>query len=208
MTKGPSNLGNQYKFLVQEPVAPRLVQEGLSELGLREKPGVANNPEIIGWADEVARAVKTAYNNWAADWYNADSIAWCGLFMAAIAVRAANGKTDRLPPKSYLSALAWADFGIPVQWKGREGLRLQNIWVGDVLVFVRNGGGHVGICVGVSKDGKTVFVLGGNQSDAVTITELKVERLYAVRRPPYGVIPAGARHVRLSSTGIVSTNEA
>lgn len=198
----------RYAFLDQTPLPPALVVQALKELGTLEKKGTPNNPKIVGWADEVASVTKTPYSKWAADWYNADSIAWCGLFAAVIACRAANGKTDRLPPKSYLSALAWADFGEPVQWKGREGLRLENIWVGDILVFVREGGGHVGICVGVSKDGKTVFVLGGNQSDAVTITELKVERLYAVRRPPYNVIPAGARHVRISSTGIVSNNEA
>lgn len=180
----------------------------LTELGTLETPGSPSNPKILGWADEVARATGTTYTNWAADWYNSDKIAWCGLFAAVCAVRSANGRADRLPPSKYLSALSWAEWGVAVQWKGREGLRLGEIWVGDILVFVREGGGHVGICVGVSHDGKTVHVLGGNQGDRVSIAEIPVSRLYAVRRPAYQARPEGARHVRLSSSGVVSTNEA
>ena len=180
----------------------------LAELGTLESPSTPNNPKILGWADEVARAQGTSYTKWAADWYNSDKIAWCGLFVAVCAVRSANGRADRLPPSKYLSALSWAEFGVPVQWKGREGLRLSEIWVGDVLVFIREGGGHVGICVGVSEDGTTVHVLGGNQGDKVSIAEIPVKRLYAVRRPPYQSRPEGARHVRLLASGVVSTNEA
>jgi uncharacterized protein (TIGR02594 family) len=198
----------KYRYLEQTPQVPALVKVALADLGTLEKPGTPDNPKIIAWADEVAAAMPTPYAKWAADWYNDDSIPWCGLAAAVWAVRSSAGKTDRLPPKSYLTALAWADFGEPVQWKGKEGSRLENIWVGDVLVFVRSGGGHVGVCVGVSSNGQTVHVLGGNQRDTVSITEIQIGgRLYAVRRPPYTVRPAGARHVRVSSSGIVSTNE-
>lgn len=197
----------KYAFLEQTPLPPVLVQVALKELGTLEKPGTPSNPKILAWADEIAKSTDSSYADWAADWYNKDSIPWCGLFAAVCAVRSANGRANRLPPAKYLSALAWADFGESVQWKGREGLRLENIWVGDVLVFVRDGGGHVGLCVGVSSNGETVHVLGGNQGDAVTITEIKTTRLYAVRRPPYMVKPEGARHVRLSPSGVVSKNE-
>ncbi len=198
----------RYAFLAQTPLPPALVAEALKLLRTLEAPGAPNNPVILAWADEVGAALKTPYANWAADWYNSDKIAWCGLFEALCAVRSAGGRKDRLPPSKYLSALAWAEFGVSVQWKGSEGLRLGEIWIGDVLVFIRSGGGHVGTCVGVSSNGKTVHVIGGNQGDAVTITEISVDRLYAVRRPPYSTRPAGARHVRLSSTGVVSNNEA
>jgi hypothetical protein len=124
--------------------------------------------------------------------------------MAVTAVRSANGKSNRFPPKSYLSALAWANFGLPVNWKAS----LNNIWVGDVGVFVRQGGGHVATIVGVSTDGKYIFCLGGNQDNAVNIKMIPTSRLYAVRRPPYTIRPLGATHVRLKSTGEVTSSEA
>lgn len=201
-------LPKKYAFLAQTPLVPALVRTALSELGTLEAPGKPNNPTIIKWADEVAAATATTYDKWAADWYNADSIPWCGLFSAVSVVRSSPAGSPRVPPKNYLSALSWASWGVPVQWKGREGLRLGEIWVGDILVFVRKGGGHVGICVGVSENGKTVHVLGGNQGDSVNITEISIDRLYAVRRPQYINRPEGARHVRLSSSGLVSTDEA
>lgn len=202
-----AKLPARYAHLTKAPAPPLLVTEALKEFGTLEGPGTANNPKITSWADEVARAMPTRYNNWAADWYNADSIAWCGLFTAVCALRASQGRPERLPVKNYLSALAWADYGLPVQYKGREGLRLGEILVGDILVFVRKGGGHVGICVGISSTGKTAFCLGGNQENRVTISEISLGRLYAVRRPPYRVRPAGARHIRLTTTGVVSKDE-
>lgn len=203
-----NNLPKKYRFLLDNPLPPLMVRNAMDLLGTLEGPGTTNNRKIVAWADEVADVMPSPYNNWAADWYNSDAIPWCGLFMAVVAVRSSQGRPERMPPAKYLSALAWANYGEAVQWKGKEGLRLGEIAIGDVLVFVRNGGGHVGLCVGVSKDGRTVFVLGGNQSNRVSIAEIAVNRLYAVRRPPYNQRPAGARHVRLDTTGVVSKNEA
>lgn len=199
---------NRYSYLMLDPLPPSLVDAALHEYGSIEGPGTTNNPKIIGWADEVAKAMPTNYTNWAADWYNKDSISWCGLFIAICAARSANGNKARLPVANYLSALAWAAFGIAVKWRDASGLLLENIFVGDVGVFVREGGGHVAIIVGVTVDGKYLVCLGGNQDNAVSIKQVAVSRLYAVRRPPYKVRPAGARHVRVTSTGIASTNEA
>lgn len=197
-----TNLPARYQFLTKPPGATMLVDVALTHYGTLEGAGTANNPKIINWADIVARKAAAQYNNWAADWYNKDSVPWCGLFMALCVV-----DTNRKPVGNYLSALAWADFGNPVQFKGREGLRLNEIKVGDVAVFVRNGGGHVAIVVGVTSDGKAIVCIGGNQDNAVNIKQFPIGRLYAVRRPPYKVTPAGARHVRLTSTGVVSRNE-
>lgn len=201
-------LPTRYAFLTLPPAPPALVAAAVAEYGTVEGVAGSNNPRIIEWADQVAKAMPTPYNNWAADWYNSDSVAWCGLFMALCAIHSANGQTDRFPPQNYLSALAWADFGIPVQWKGREGLRLNEILVGDVAVFSREGGGHVACIIGVTTDSRFVVCIGGNQGDCVSIKQFPISRLYAVRRPPYRVRPEGARHVRLSSTGVASTNEA
>lgn len=53
--------------------------------------------------------------------------------------------------------------------------------VGTVLVFGRDGGGHVGFAIG--QDDDELFVLGGNQSDRVCVSRLKKVRLLGARWP-------------------------
>lgn len=187
----------RWAFLAQEP-GPRLLQEALRLYGTLEAPGAPDNPTIIAWADEVARTCPGAYAAWASDFYNDDGIPWCGLFMAVICARSALGRVERFPVRKYLAALAWADWGVPIP-KSEAAL-------GDVLVFVRSGGGHVALYVG--EDDNAVHCLGGNQSDAVTITSIAKARLYAVRRPPYQAQPANVRKIRMTATGPLSTDEA
>ena len=52
---------------------------------------------------------------------------------------------------------------------------------GAVLVFERGSGGHVGFALG--QDDTNFFVLGGNQSDAVTIARIAKSRLLGARWP-------------------------
>ena len=193
------NLPAKYAYLAQEPLPPRMVQIALDMLGTLERPGEPNNSIIVQWADEVAGTCGRAYDRWAADFYNKDSIPWCGLFCAVVATRAAQGRPDRFPPNKYLSALAWTNWG--------ETVSESDIQVGDVVMLIRDGGGHVFIALGVSEDGHRVMGVGGNQSDAVTIAEFASERVYAVRRPPYSAKPAGARRVVLAAGGPVETRE-
>lgn len=47
---------------------------------------------------------------------------------------------------------------------------------------VHSGSGHVGFLWGYSKDGKHIFVLGGNQSNQVTITKYGLGNLLGFRR--------------------------
>ncbi len=114
-------LPSRYAWLAREP-GPKMIVEALKLFGTMEKPGAANNPTIVAWAKEVGGEV--------ADVYKADSIPWCGLFMAVVAKRA--GKE---PPKHPLWALSWSAFGAKAPAPA----------LGDVLVFVRSGGGHVGL---------------------------------------------------------------
>ena len=52
-------------------------------------------------------------------------------------------------------------------------------------------------------------VLGGNQSDSVSIVRIESARLVAVRRSPFKIAqPANVRPVVLARTGALSTNEA
>jgi len=175
-------LPSRYGWLAREP-GPKMLVEALKLFGTMEKPGRADNPTILAWAKEIGGEV--------ADVYAADSIPWCGLFMAVIAKRA--GKEAPAHP---LWALSWAAFGAKSPVPG----------LGDVLVFVRNGGGHVGLYVG--EDGSAFHVLGGNQSDRVCITRVAKARLYAARRPLYRIQPANVRPIHLASSGTLSLNEA
>jgi uncharacterized protein (TIGR02594 family) len=168
-----SSIPAQYAYLRAEPRAPLMVQAGLDLYGLHEIAGTASNPTILAWADEVGKATKSAYADWAADYYNADAIPWCGLFVALCAVRAAQGRPERLPEHKYLSALDWKNWGLPVLVK--------DALVGDVGISQRDGGGHVFMIVG--EDPTHFHTLGGNQSDAVTITRIGTDRLHAVRWP-------------------------
>lgn len=170
-------------LLAQEPL-PRMVSEALKLFGTVETPGRADNPTIMGWATEIG----------VTRIYSADEVPWCGLFMGVVAKRA--GKT--LPPTP-LWARDWLNFGRNLKDGERASL-------GDVLVFGRNGGGHVGLYVG--EDAGAFHVLGGNQSDKVCITRITKGRLLGVRRPIYNVQPATVRPRQLAPTGGVSKNEA
>lgn len=192
------SLPTAYKFLEKEN-GPIILKEALKLYGTKEVAGAGNNPAILAWADEVAETVKTAYAKWAGKWYDKDSIAWCGLYMAVIAVRASQGRPERFPPVQYLSALEWANFGVSVGKK--------QAMLGDVLVFTRSGGGHVGLYVG--EDATHFHVLGGNQSDQVNIMKLAKTRLTHVRRSIYTVQPANVRKLHITANGIKqSANEA
>ena len=172
-----------YEHLKNNP--PLMVAEAMKFLGLKEIKGTVNNKTIIGWAKEIGGNID--------DIYKSDEIAWCGLFMAILAFR-----TKRTLPKDPLWALNWNTFGNRVE--------KEDAMFGDVLVFVRNGGGHVGLYVG--EDKTAYHVLGGNQSDSVSVTRILKTRLYGVRRPLYKNQPISVRKYILSPNGTLSKNEA
>jgi uncharacterized protein (TIGR02594 family) len=162
---------------------PRMVNEGRKLLGTVETPGPGNNPVIMGWAQELGLSRV----------YTADAVPWCGLFMALCATRA--GKT---PPAGPLWALNWMNFGTPA---GQPCL-------GDVLVFVREGGGHVAMYVGEDRDGY-YHTLGGNQSDRVCVERIPKARLHGARKPPFAIqMPESREPIILSANGQISTSEA
>lgn len=151
-------------------------------LGTKEEQGPKSNSVIIGWAKSLG--------GWIASFYKSDDIPWCGLFVAACFA------THRMStPSSALSALAWADWGQP-----------SKIAPGAVLVFKRQGGGHVGFYVG--EDSTAFHVLGGNQSDSVSITRIAKDRLVAVRWPKESNPPVSEQRVTKKSSGFLSRNEA
>lgn len=174
-----------YEWLGKIGPLPRVIAEALALYGTREVAGAANNPAILKWAAEVGKDVAAAYG--------ADSVPWCGLFAAVVCKRA--GKPVIAGP---LWARNWAKFGNKAAVPS----------LGDVLVFERaGGGGHVGFYV--AEDESAFHVLGGNQSDAVTIARIAKSRCVAVRRPPFAVaMPASATPYHVAASGALSGNEA
>jgi uncharacterized protein (TIGR02594 family) len=172
-----------YDWLKSE-TAPKMIVEAMKHYGLKEVVGKQHNPTILGWAKELG--LDKIYKD--------DETPWCGLFMAIVAKRA--GKT--VPMKSYdiLRALQWENFGNKVSVP----------MLGDVLVFKREGGGHVGLYVG--EDEIAYHVLGGNQGNGVNVMRLSKSRMFKARRPAYSMIPMNVRIIRLASTGRLSKNEA
>ena len=177
-------MNSKYNYLNTIDGQPWLIREALKEYGTKEKAGVGNNPEILGWADELG--------GWEAGWYDKDSIPWCGLFVAIICQRA---KKDVV--KGYLRAKNWATWG--------KAVTADQVGLGDILVFSRNGGGHVGFYVG--EDGGYYHVLGGNQSDQVNITRIAKSRIYGIRRAKYRVTPKGVVRFFQDAMGVISKNE-
>lgn len=150
-----------YAFLLENVgEIPIMLQEALALYGTEEAEGKANNETILAWASELG--------GWQGASYNADSIPWCGLFMAFVAKSAG----VEMPTKMvWLRAKDWARFGDRVAQAG----------LGDTLVFSRKGGGHVGLYV--SEDATHYHVLGGNQGDKVQISRISKDRLADIRRP-------------------------
>lgn len=161
-----------------------MLVEGLKLLGTREIVGPQHNQTIVKWADAVGIGGLV----------NDDEQAWCGLFMAYIATRA--GKWVPMTNWDILRALKWNNFGHPAHVA----------MLGDVLVFKRDGGGHVALYVG--EDATHYHCLGGNQGNAVSITRIEKVRISGIRRPIYNVQPPEVRRIMLNAKGPVSTNEA
>ncbi len=173
-----------YAWLDTTPGLSRLLVEARALFGVTETPGAASTAQIMAWAKEVGLD-KT---------YPDDGTAWCGLFAAVVAKRAGWDVVG-----GPLWARNWATFGRKVE--------VADAALGDVLVFSRQTGGHVGFYVG--EDAGYFHVLGGNQSDAVTITRVARSRCIAVRRPKWKTAqPAGVVKKHLQANGAVSTNEA
>lgn len=156
---------------------PRWMIEARKLIGAAEIPGPKHNPWIVaGW------------KRLGAGWFTDDETPWCGLFVAHC-IEAAG-----LPyPKLFPRAKAWADWGQPC-----------SPTVGAVVVFGRQGGGHVGFLVGESPT--DYYVLGGNQSNAVNIMPIAKHRMLAIRWPA----SLGKPHPGLPKMtgGTVSVNEA
>ena len=158
---------------------PRWMAIARSHLGTREVPGPKSNSKILAWLGKLGA------------WWREDSTPWCGTFCAAVMQEAG------LPyPASWFRAKAWADYG--------ANLRPHVLAPGAILVFAREGGGHVAFYAG--EDATCYHVLGGNQGNAVSLTRILKARLIASRWPKHE--PVNGKPVWLKANGQPSSNEA
>lgn len=165
---------------------PAWLAAARAKLGTREAAGPANSPTILGWAKRLGTKVLGMV-------YNADSVPWCGLFVAHCIDEAGIA-----PTPIAVRASSWSTWG--------SALRSDRVAPGAVLVFSRQGGGHVGFYVG--EDARAYHVLGGNQGDCVSITRIAKDRCIAIRWPA-GVPVIGAPVMMKMIAGVpLSKNEA
>lgn len=117
----------------------------MAEMGQTEVPGPEANARIL------------AYFKAAGFWGTDDSggeNAWCGSFVAWVMQQ--SGFT---PVAQAYRAKEWRHFGRQIA---------QPVY-GAIGIKSRQGGGHVAFVVGTSADGKSLYMLGGNQRDSVNI---------------------------------------
>jgi uncharacterized protein (TIGR02594 family) len=165
------------------------ISEARKHIGLREKTG-KNDHELLdaGW---LSFGQKWLFGQ-----------PWCGLFVAHC-LRSAG---------RYVVPLWFR----AKSWESDQMAKLQNPAYGCIVTFTRKGGGHVGFVVGVDALGN-LMVLGGNQSNMVSISPFAVSRATGYYWPSR-LINNLAQHSSpmitryklpvLKSNGKVSTNEA
>jgi len=176
-----------YAWLGEIPNLPKMVAEAvkLGKLDTTEIPGPKSNPEILKLAKEAG--VSSIYKN--------DDTAWCAIAATVLALRA--GKKVNFTGYSRLRAISFTEFGT------RVGIPV----LGDVLVFKRDGGFHVGLYIG--EDLTCYHVAGGNQGNQYSIVRIEKIRLLQARRPEYSILmPKTAVRMWLTSKGEISKNEA
>lgn len=182
------NLPADYSWLNDVRGLPRTIRVAFKEFGVAEVVGRGSSRTIIGWRDELNQAGAKISG------FSDDDIPWCGLFVAIVAYRRMGCAEEVV--KNPLWARNWSRYGVKELKPG----------LGDVLVFSRGSGGHVGFYVG--EDTRCLHVLGGNQGNKVSIARISKGRLLACRRPPYKVQPRGVKPYFLAPQGELSTNEA
>lgn len=135
---------------------PSWMAEAWRELGQSELPGPANNQRIVAMFDELGHPGQ------------ADETAWCAAFVGACLERAGLTSTRSLRARSYL------EWGTPTDAPT----------IGAIVVLRRGSDpalGHVGFLVGMTST--DIFVLGGNQSNTVSVSAFDRGLLLGYRQP-------------------------
>jgi uncharacterized protein (TIGR02594 family) len=130
-----------------------------AEFGVREVAGAGDAAAVCGYFREAGHSE-----------IQHDATPWCAAFVGAMLKRAAIAGTGSLMARSYLS---WGE-------------AIDEARSGAVVVMSRGddaNAGHVGMFVGAA--GKRIFLLGGNQGDAVSVEAFDVSRVLGYRWPSH-----------------------
>lgn len=140
--------------------------------GIREIAGPSSHPQILAWLQRTEKLYPTDLT------IDDSKYAWCGVFVGNMVLdeRVTNPALPP-PPKYFQAAARWREWGTAVPFKSAQR--------GDVVVLRRPGGFHVAIVSGITHDGIThdgIKVIGGNQSDSLSVAEYPWPKVVAVRR--------------------------
>lgn len=136
-------------------IDPPWVAEARKQIGTREIKGAKHEPRILAWWKAIRRGgIKD------------DETPWCAAFVGAML------EAVGIPSSRFESAKSY------LQW----GIELAAPVHGCVVIFTREGGGHVGFVVGRTAAG-LLLVLGGNQGDEVNVRAFPVGRVGGYRWP-------------------------
>lgn len=134
-------------------------------IGIQEIPGKEDSPQIL-----TMLRLDT-------EWPKNDEVPWCSAFVNYVAWLL------RLPRSKSLLARSWLDVGRPIDIN-------QAIARHDVVILSRGQNqpgpdnktapGHVGFYA--AHDSEKVYILGGNQSDSISIKPYPLNRVLGVRR--------------------------
>ena len=161
--------------------------------GTVESPGGADNPKIVGMADEIGRIFPDMQSY--CDLYQHDETPWCGL--AAAYCMAEAGIRPPYKKGSDTDSFLWAQ-----AWASDPGYQpISSPRLGCVVVMTRSGGGHVTLYE--SDAGSNIKCRGGNQSDSVNVASYPKSSVIAYVWPSAAgpVPPAERRELSKGDTG-------
>lgn len=136
---------------------PAWLAAAWTEFGVREKPGAANAAAVLAYFAEAGHGK-----------IRDDATPWCAAFVGAMLNRAGVAPSGSLMARSYLK---WGETIVAPR-------------LGAITVLTRGksaSAGHVGFYLGQA--GTRVFLLGGNQGDAVTVDAFDANRVLGYRWP-------------------------
>ena len=136
---------------------PETLKIALGELGQKEIRGAQHNKRILEYQETTGLE------------FGDDETPWCSIFANWVSLQA------NLPRSKKPNARSWLDTGWKTSWPQP----------GDIVVFwrgKRNGWkGHVGFFMGYTKSGKSIYCIGGNQDDAVTVQSYPLSKVIGFR---------------------------
>ena len=191
---GPNTLAKLFPKESSAPVSPVLdtiplempwLIEAYNLIGTQEDPGRGSNEAIIGWGERLRIN------------YTDDEIPWCGLFVA----HCVGSQLPSEPlPTNPLGARNWSKFGT----------KCDVPQLGSIMVFWRGSPdgwqGHVGFYW--AEDSTCYQILGGNQSNSVSISRLHKDRLIEARWPSMSMPAQGITRTAAIDGKLLSVNEA